>query len=115
VPVRFYCFCRRGCQPRLQKQYKGTGTVRQFGFIYWLQRWLPSYRSSLRIYLGPIIYTYFLYFSTASTTFCPFYETDFWIYTVTLYTVDSSLLRRGLHEVSSEGKVSAQGVMGRAK
>ena len=26
-----------------------------------------------------------------------------------------SLLRRGLHEVSSEGKVSAQGVMGRAK
>jgi hypothetical protein len=25
-----------------------------------------------------------------------------------------SLLRRGLHEVSSEGKVSAQGVMGRA-
>ena len=27
----------------------------------------------------------------------------------------SSLLRRGLHEVSSEGKVSAQGVMGRAK
>ena len=27
----------------------------------------------------------------------------------------SALLRRGLHEVSSEGKVSAQGVMGRAK
>jgi hypothetical protein len=26
-----------------------------------------------------------------------------------------SLLRRGLHEVSGEGKVSAQGVMGRAK
>ena len=26
-----------------------------------------------------------------------------------------TLLRRGLHEVSSEGKVSAQGVMGRAK
>jgi hypothetical protein len=28
---------------------------------------------------------------------------------------ESSLLRRGLHEVSSEGKVSAQRVMGRAK
>jgi hypothetical protein len=28
---------------------------------------------------------------------------------------ESSLLRRGLHEVSSEGKVRAQGVMGRAK
>jgi hypothetical protein len=27
----------------------------------------------------------------------------------------ASLLRRGLHEVSSERKVSAQGVMGRAK
>jgi hypothetical protein len=31
------------------------------------------------------------------------------------YTLRVSLLRRGLHEVSSEGKVSAQGVMGRAK
>jgi hypothetical protein len=29
--------------------------------------------------------------------------------------MEASLLRRGLHEVSSEGKVSAQGVMGRAK
>ena len=27
----------------------------------------------------------------------------------------NSLLHRGLHEVSSEGKMSAQGVMGRAK
>jgi hypothetical protein len=27
----------------------------------------------------------------------------------------TSLLRRGLHGVSNEGKVSAQGVMGRAK
>ena len=29
--------------------------------------------------------------------------------------LSTSLLRRGLHEVSSERKVSAQGVMGRAK
>ena len=35
-------------------------------------------------------------------------------YTV-LHSLADSLLRRGLHEVSSEGKVSAQGVMGRAK
>ena len=28
---------------------------------------------------------------------------------------EASLLRRGLHEVSSEEKVSAQGVMGRTK
>ena len=32
-----------------------------------------------------------------------------------LGTFRNSLLRRGLHEVSSEGNVSAQGVMGRAK
>ena len=33
----------------------------------------------------------------------------------TIYVSLVSLLRRGLHEVSSERKVSAQGVMGRAK
>jgi hypothetical protein len=31
------------------------------------------------------------------------------------FLVLTSLLRRGLHEVSSEGKVSAQGVMGSAQ
>jgi hypothetical protein len=36
-------------------------------------------------------------------------------YLIHNYYLATSLLRRGLHEVSSEGKVSAQGVMGRAK
>jgi hypothetical protein len=37
-----------------------------------------------------------------------------WLKQITLQYL-FSLLRRGLHEVSSERKVSAQGVMGRAK
>ena len=39
----------------------------------------------------------------------------FWSILFDRTLIVDSLLRRGLHEVSSEGKVSAQGEMGRAK